>query len=292
MYEHLIVAVDGDEAGRAALEWAMTRTHGPEDDIEITSVLALDASDAARHARTLTLDEAAARVQARVRHAKVSTTLRHGEVETELVRASARADLMVIGSDAREHGWVANQSTLPLRLAPRVECALIVVPKGYTPGPGPVIVGSEAVEAPEPAVEFAVAEAIRMQRPLVIAHGWEVSSTAAIGDFGGSFDVLAETARDLLENVVQATRVRHPAVAASGMLIQAPVAGGLVGAGRDATLLVVGNRGRGALASIMLGSVSRDVLAALPCPVAVVPNATVRDLLDRRSPHAGALLLP
>lgn len=40
---------------------------------------------------------------------------------------------------------------------------------------------------------------------------------------------------------------------------------------RDAGLVVVGARGRGRIASAVLGSVSSDVLAHGPCPVLVVP---------------------
>ncbi|WP_327049418.1 universal stress protein [Microbispora sp. NBC_01189] len=44
----------------------------------------------------------------------------------------------------------------------------------------------------------------------------------------------------------------------------------LIQASRTADLLVVGSRGRGALGSAMLGSVSRGVLHHADCPVAVV----------------------
>jgi nucleotide-binding universal stress UspA family protein len=39
-----------------------------------------------------------------------------------------------------------------------------------------------------------------------------------------------------------------------------------------ARLIVVGSRGHGALKAAFLGSVSRDLIAAAPCPVVVVPR--------------------
>jgi nucleotide-binding universal stress UspA family protein len=42
---------------------------------------------------------------------------------------------------------------------------------------------------------------------------------------------------------------------------------------KDATMLVVGRRGHGAISHLVLGSVSRHVVAHAHCPVVVVPAA-------------------
>ncbi len=46
----------------------------------------------------------------------------------------------------------------------------------------------------------------------------------------------------------------------------------LVEIGADASLIVVGTRGRGALADTLLGSVSTYVASHAPCPVAIIPE--------------------
>jgi nucleotide-binding universal stress UspA family protein len=50
---------------------------------------------------------------------------------------------------------------------------------------------------------------------------------------------------------------------------------------QEAAMLVVGSRGRGALRSALLGSVSAGLLAKAPCPVVVVPPEMERIERDR-----------
>jgi nucleotide-binding universal stress UspA family protein len=67
----------------------------------------------------------------------------------------------------------------------------------------------------------------------------------------------------------------------------------LVDAARDADLVVVGHRGRGALLSALLGSVGLGVVLNAPCPVTVVPAPVLVDDPDGAGrPVHGALPLP
>ena len=53
---------------------------------------------------------------------------------------------------------------------------------------------------------------------------------------------------------------------------QAGPAAAVLAAGDEATLIVVGSRGRGAASSTFLGSVSSAILREARCPVVVVPR--------------------
>lgn len=64
-------------------------------------------------------------------------------------------------------------------------------------------------------------------------------------------------------------------------IVDGPPAEGLVGAGSLAGLLVMGRHGAGAVARLLLGSTTQDVVRAAPCPVAVVPP-DVFDATSRR----------
>jgi nucleotide-binding universal stress UspA family protein len=49
----------------------------------------------------------------------------------------------------------------------------------------------------------------------------------------------------------------------------------LIAAGRSADLLVLGARGHGGFASMLLGSVTTSVVNHAPCPIVVIPSAEV-----------------
>jgi nucleotide-binding universal stress UspA family protein len=56
------------------------------------------------------------------------------------------------------------------------------------------------------------------------------------------------------------------------VLVESPAGPAIIDHAHDAELIVVGRRGRGAVSSIVLGSVSSYVLHHATCPVLVVPT--------------------
>src|ERR1700756_2165900 len=63
---------------------------------------------------------------------------------------------------------------------------------------------------------------------------------------------------------------RQPDVAVSTEILAEDPAVGLLGEGRHALAIVVGSRGRGELAALLLGSVGLSVAARAQCPAIVV----------------------
>ena len=88
--------------------------------------------------------------------------------------------------------------------------------------------------------------------------------------------MLERTAADLPDVAVR-TRVAFGDAAAALMA---------VGSEEDAELLVVGSRGRGPLATVLLGSVSARLAAEAPCPLIVVPSPDAAARWLGRPPHS------
>lgn len=141
---------------------------------------------------------------------------------------------------------------------------------------GLILVGVDGSEASGVALEFAAEEAKIRDAVLRVICVWESPSlgqqealTAA-----GLFDVIREGAEAVVAEALERVRELEPTLACEGRAINGWPPGVLVEEAKEAEMLVVGRRGQGALASLLLGSVSRHVADHAPCPVVIVPPLT------------------
>jgi nucleotide-binding universal stress UspA family protein len=109
---------------------------------------------------------------------------------------------------------------------------------------------------------------------LVVVAAWQFPSTYPPGEIYDDEDPAAEMRR-VLDDSVSAVRHRHGAIEVSGLLIQGDPGPILVDASRGAELLIVGSRGHGEFAEVVLGSVGMHCVTHARCPVLVYRS--VRD---------------
>jgi len=136
----------------------------------------------------------------------------------------------------------------------------------------PVIVGVDGSEQSLRAVEWAALEAKRHSWPLRI-----VSAPALVPRlhaYSATPEAIANALRGIAARALEAAITRSEEVAPglplnTGLLAGTPALA-VAGAGSDASLLVVGARGAGGFAAMMLGSVSRYAATRARCPVVVV----------------------
>ena len=106
---------------------------------------------------------------------------------------------------------------------------------------------------------------------IVAVHVWHMPP---VGGFDATFldpAVFEEGARQEAHDVVAEVVTEAEAGRVEIRVISGHASGVLVEEGRDADLLVMGSRGRGGFAGLVLGSVTTGVVNHASCPVVVVP---------------------
>ncbi|NJP34903.1 universal stress protein [Micromonospora thermarum] len=177
-----------------------------------------------------------------------------------LVEESRRAELVVVGS--RGHGGFAGLllGSVGTQVAAHAHCPVLVVRPAQEPIPvdGPVLVGVDGSEGAELAVGYAADEAARREVELVVAH------------VGRPDDDRPAQTGELLETAAAAARGSHPGLTVTVRLLLADKPEpALIEASGGAALVVVGTRGRGGFAGMLLGSVSQALVQHAHCPVLV-----------------------
>ena len=135
-----------------------------------------------------------------------------------------------------------------------------------------IVVGVDGSPHGEAALEFAAEEAALRGARLRVVCAWEFPMVVApMGVYPAeSFEGL----RDDVEALVQASVARvaeiQPLVECEGVTSEGQPAAVLLKEAEDADMIVVGSRGRGSVASLLLGSVSQEVVHHASCPVVVV----------------------
>lgn len=140
-----------------------------------------------------------------------------------------------------------------------------------------IVVGVDGSEASQEALRWALDEAAHRSQPVVAVH---VYNTAPLYypelSLSAELTHLATQVRDeaqafVADAVEQALHGRED-VSVTPLAVDAlNAARALTDQAREATLLVVGTRGHGGFAGLVLGSVSHQCVSHPPCPVLVVP---------------------
>lgn len=198
----------------------------------------------------------------------------------ELVRASKDADLVVTGSRGRGPLPAGLLGSVSYAVAAHAACPAVVVRAGHPVQPGPhhpVVVGVDGSLAAEKALDVA-AEMAAMSgatlRVVHVAHSSLSPDAQAYVESSMAGNERTKTVRAQAEAMVRraARRVR----AAYGHVpLETEVLYGNPGhvlgpLGTHAGLIVVGTRGHGGFAGLLLGSVSHRIIHDAPCPVMVV----------------------
>jgi nucleotide-binding universal stress UspA family protein len=134
-----------------------------------------------------------------------------------------------------------------------------------------IIVGIDGSPESEHALHWAAVEAGRRECELVVLHVYDWHLIGALSPIGAPFVADAKgVAEALVVSAVAAAQQLAPGVPVRGQALLGGAAPTLVSASANGATVVVGNRGRGGFASLVLGSVSQQVALHAYGPVVVV----------------------
>ncbi|MCG2624605.1 universal stress protein [Arthrobacter sp. I2-34] len=312
----IVVGVDGSDQSLCALSWAAREAQLRRTPLHVITaytipVFAASSMDAGyatlddqviREGAEAVLEQAVARLADY--DVEIHPSVETGDAAGVLLDLSEEAELLVVGSRGRG-GFVGRllgsvsgavpahakcpSVTVPLACAPRLGQTDLEVPRGKQPPVGPegeervVLVGADGSEQARTAMLVAAEQAQRWGYPLRVV--------CALPPFTGSLAwVPAPLDREalyaeLMEQLDAGTawlRSHFPGLPISGEVLEGSPIELLIEATRTAALLVLGTRGRGGFAGMLLGSTSQGVLHHAKGPVMVVPDTKDPRLEDRR----------
>jgi nucleotide-binding universal stress UspA family protein len=130
-----------------------------------------------------------------------------------------------------------------------------------------IVIGIDGSEGSMRALRWGVrlAQLTEASVRVVVAWHWPLQYGALTAPLSP-----AGPAQRLAEEVVESTAKEHPDLHIDSKVSEGHAAPVLIEAARGANLLVVGSRGHGEFAGMLLGSVSQHCVSHAPCPVVVI----------------------
>ncbi len=295
----VVVGFDGSATSLLALEWAagaaaaygvpvtLLQAH-PDVEGEVVEVVIDDpnALELLGEANAQVLEVAAERVAADHPGLEVKAVVHPDSPVQALLDASKTADVIVLGSRGLEgfRGLLLGSTTM--NVTPHAHCPVVVLyqpdeateaAKASARHPNEVVVGYDGSVSADQALAFALrhAEATGLGVTVVLVSKGKAGGVPAQPITADSAGV-SEAVLELLREAMQVADTQA-AVPVSYLHAVGRPAGVLIEEAAGAALAVVGARGRGGFAGLVLGSVGLQMLIHAECPVAVVHAARASD---------------
>jgi nucleotide-binding universal stress UspA family protein len=281
----VVVGVDGSEAGRIALRWALAEAELRSVPLEVLHawrepMVFVPSKYEPELVEMGQMDEAALRLvdaelDAVGADATTAVRIERSEVRAfaahALIDASARADLVVVGRTGE--GGFPHELIGPkvIQVAHHATSPVAVIPESWDGEGRGVVAGVDGSEHAARALRWAADEARRRGATLTVVMAWGLlDQHPASGDPEFRPDYDAEDAGRALDEAVRAALGDEPVVQVTPRVVNDLPARALIEAAAGAELLIVGARGLGGFRDLLLGSVSHRCLEHAACPTVVV----------------------
>ncbi len=286
----IVVGIDDSPAARVAVRWAARDAEMRHVPLTLVHAVSPEVSGWLKtpmpagvlkwqqdHGRRL-VDAALELVEEAAQHggpAGVHTEIFAAAAVPTLIELSRDAEMVVTGAQGSGRWPGRLLGSVSSALLRHAHCPVAVIhdeDRSPQPGQAPVLVGIDGSPASESATAVAFDEASRRGVGLVALHSW--SDLDATEWSGGGYPQSDWSATQLLAEEVLAERLagwqeQYPDVPVTRTVVQAQPARKLAEESERAQLVVVGSRGRGGFAGMLVGSVSETVAQMARVPVIV-----------------------
>jgi nucleotide-binding universal stress UspA family protein len=276
MTKFVLVGVDGTGESQVALRWAVEAAEGRGVPVRVVRAYLDEASrwpaigaegyvpppmplDKFQHE----LDGAVRYARDRLGYDGGSGWLANSDPSTALLTEADNAEMVVVGTRSRNKMSAAVLGSVATSVASKAPCPVVVV-RGER-RTGPVVVGTDGSPDSEEAVAFAFEEAARTGQKLEVVYCWQPQA-----DHHESIESTHGLLTNWLAESLEAYRDKYPWVKVRASILEGRASSQLIALSDSASLVVVGSRGRGGVAGLLLGSVSQSLLHHADSPVAVV----------------------
>ncbi|ASU78724.1 universal stress protein [Actinopolyspora erythraea] len=205
----------------------------------------------------------------------VETVVRTGSARTVLLDESTTARLVVVGSRGLGSFSGVVLGSVAIALTHHGQCPVAVIrepDEGAEREDLPVVVGVDGSGPGELALRWAFDMASARSAELVAVHAWHdlvVGELWTRAQADETWESVRADEQRLLAEVLAGWREDYPDVTVHELVGYGKPARLLLDQANSARLVVVGARGRGGLAGLLLGSTSQTLLHHAPCPVVV-----------------------
>ncbi len=136
-----------------------------------------------------------------------------------------------------------------------------------------IVVGVDGSDSSKAALAWGLRQARLTGAPLQVVMAWDYPLSYGWAVVPQGVDLGADAASELervVKEVTEVEKAAEPAVEITTSVIQGHPAVVLLNEAENASLVVVGSRGHGEFAGMLLGSVSEHLSTHTPCPVLIV----------------------
>ncbi|TDC96101.1 universal stress protein [Nonomuraea deserti] len=277
----IVVGADGSNAATAAVEWAADDAARAGARLRIVHVVDRTPYEIAKIATPGQGDVIMLSAQSVLSDAEAVARKRQPGIDVgcELLQGAAAAALrsqagdsaeIVIGGSGLGGFPGAVLGSVSTHVAGHAHGPVVVVRSDPDTAHGEVVVGLEDYHACEPALAYAFEQAMLRASTLRAVYAWQPPAHAHIPESAYDLDEIHATQCRTAAVILRGWQQRYPQVPVIEDVRRAHPVDALVSASAQADLVVVGSQGRGAIGTVMLGSVTLGILHGARNSVAVV----------------------